>query len=204
MIAVLSGWEGIKVLGQRLIRWRINWKWYLFAFLPYGLYLLAVILTGNLGSFQFKGNTLWTILFQAEAGFLVYLFLRGPMGEELGLRGFALPRLQAARSPFSASIIIGAFWAAWHIPVLIGRDIISVIAFLLLAFLLSFIFTFLFNKSSGSLIPVLLFHAAQNSEEIFEIIFPGLIGTDWELFSSLALLFVGAIITFVLWRERHT
>ena len=109
------------------------------------------------------------------------------MGEELGLRGFALPRLQSYRSPFGASVIIGIFWAAWHITVLIGRDTISMFAFLLLAFVLSFIFTFLFNKSQGSLITVLLFHAAQNSEEIFEVLFPGLIGTDWELISSLAM-----------------
>ena len=203
MIAVVAGRDGLRELGQRLIRWRVNWKWYLFAFLPFGLYFLATVLSGSLRSFQFSGNTLFTILFQAEAGFLVYLFLRGPMGEELGLRGFALPRLQTYHSPFSASIIIGVFWAAWHIPVLIGRDVVSVIAFLLLAFMLSFIFTFLFNKSNGSLIPVLLFHAAQNSEEIFETIFPALIGTDWELISSLALMVVGVIFGVALWRERH-
>ena len=203
MIAVVSGREGLKELGQRLIRWRFHWKWYLFAFLPFGLYFLATVLSGSLSSFQFSGNTLLTILFQAETGFLIYLFLRGPMGEELGLRGFALPRLQSYRSPFSASVIIGVFWAAWHIPVLIGRDVVSVIAFLLLAFMLSFIFTFLFNKSKGSLIPVILFHAAQNSEEIFETLFPALIGTDWELISSLALLVIGIIIMVVLWRESR-
>ena len=191
MILAVSGGDGLRELWQRLIRWRVSWKWYLLAFLPFGLYFLATVLSGSLDSFQVSSNTLFTILFQAEAGFFVYLFLRGPMGEELGLRGFALPRLQSNRSPFSASIIIGVFWGAWHIPVFIGRDVVSVIAFLLLAFALSFLFTFLFNKSNGSLIPVLLLHAAQNSEEIFEVLFPALIGTDWELISSLALLVVG-------------
>jgi membrane protease YdiL (CAAX protease family) len=203
MIAAVAGREGLKELGHRLIHWRVNWKWYLFAFLPFGLYFIAAVLSGGLQSFQFSGKTIGTILFQAEAGFLVYLFLRGPMGEELGLRGFALPRLQTSKSPFSASLIIGVLWAAWHIPVLIGRDPVSIIAFLLLAFMLSFLFTFLFNKSKGSLIPVLLFHAAQNSEEIFEVLFPSLIGTDWELISSLALLIVGVIIIAVLWREKR-
>jgi len=203
MIAVVAGREGLAELWKRLIRWQVNWKWYLFAFLPFGLYFLAAALSGGLGSFQFASGTLTTILFSAEAGFLVYLLLRGPMGEELGLRGFALPRLQASRSPFSASLIIGVLWAAWHIPVLIGRDVVSVIAFILLAFLLSFIFTFLFNKSNGSLIPVLLFHAAQNSEEIFETLFPALIGTDWELVSSLALLVIGLIIAIIVWRQSR-
>jgi membrane protease YdiL (CAAX protease family) len=204
MIVVFSGWTGLKKLGQRLIHWRVNWKRYLFAFIPFGLYLFATILSGSLGSFQFSGNKLLTILFQAEAGFLVYLFLRGAMGEELGLRGFALPRLQTYHEPFTESVIIGIFWSGWHIPVLIGRDLVSVIAFLLLAFMLSFIFTFLFNKSQGSLIPVLLFHAAQNAEEIFETLFPALLGIEWELISSLALLAVGVIIGIIFWRERQT
>lgn len=203
MIAAVYGREGLQELIRRLIRWRINWKWYLFALLPFGLYFIATVFSGNLGSFQFTDNTLSTILFRAEAGYLVYLFLRGAMGEELGLRGFALPRLQSNRSSYSASVIIGILWAAWHFPVLIGRDVVSVIAFLLLAFILSFLFTFLFNKSKGSLIPVLLFHAAQNSEEIFEVLFPTLIGTDWELISSLLLLAIGIVIVIVLWRESH-
>ena len=204
MIAALYGREGLKELWQRLTRWRVGGKWYLFAFLPFGLYLVATIVAGAIGSFQFTGRTLGTIFFGAEAGFLVYLFLRGPMGEELGLRGFALPRLQAEHSPFSASVIIGIFWGAWHIPVLIGRDIVSIIAFLLLAFVLSFLFTYLFNKSKGSLIPVLLFHAAQNAEEVFETLFPALLGTDWELVSTLLLLVIGIIFGVILWREGRS
>ena len=64
----------------------------------------------------------------------------------------------------------------------------SIVAFLLLAFVLSFIFTWLFNGSGGSLLDVLLFHALQNTEEMFETLFPGLVGIDWELVSTLVLL----------------
>ncbi|MCA9924692.1 MAG: CPBP family intramembrane metalloprotease, partial [Anaerolineales bacterium] len=155
-----------------------------------------------MGSFVVNGRTLTTILFSAEAGLLVTLFLRGPMGEELGLRGFALPRLQTRMSPFKASVIIGIFWAAWHIPVLLNRDPVSIVAFLLLAFVLSFIFTWLFNGSGGSLLPVLLFHTLQNSEEVFEQIFPGLVGTDWELISTLALLVVGIVVGVIVRRQK--
>jgi membrane protease YdiL (CAAX protease family) len=124
------------------------------------------------------------------------------MGEELGLRGFALPRLQQRMSPFRASVVIGVLWAAWHLPVLLDRDIVSIGVFLLLAFVLSFIFTWIFNGSGGSLLPVLVFHAAQNTEEIFEVMFPALVGSDWELISSLGLLLLGIGVGVRLWLSR--
>ena len=110
------------------------------------------------------------------------------MGEELGLRGFALPRLQARTTPARASLVIGLLWGLWHLPVLLGRDPLSILAFIMLSFGLSFLFTGLFNGSGGSLLPVLLFHATQNWEEGFEVVFPSLAGTGWELPSTLLLL----------------
>ena len=82
-------------------------------------------------------------------------------------------------------------WGAWHLPVLIGRDLLSIVAFSLLSIGLSLLFTWLFNGSGGSLIPVLLFHASQNWEEGFETLFPSLVGTEWELISTLSLLWLG-------------
>jgi membrane protease YdiL (CAAX protease family) len=202
MIVFVHGRAGLSELGGRLLRWRVSWRWYLAALLPFGLYALATVLSGALSSFIFTAESLGKILFSLEAGFLVYFFLRGAMGEELGLRGFALPRLQASMSPFRASVIIGILWATWHIPVLLNRDPLSIIAFLLLAFVLSFIFTWIFNGSGGSLLPVMIFHAAQNSEEIFEVVFPALVGTDWELISSLALLLIGVVVGVILWRNK--
>ena len=202
LIIVLQGRDGLRELWHRLIQWRVGWRWWLAALLPFGLYGLATAVSGSLNSFTFTSATIGKILFSAEAGFLVYFFLRGAMGEELGLRGFALPRLQSNMSPFRASVIIGILWAGWHIPVLLNRDVVSIVAFLLLAFMLSFIFTWLFNGSGGSLIPVMIFHAAQNTEEIFEIVFPGLVGKDWELVSSLGVLLIGLIVGIILYRKK--
>ena len=142
---------------------------------------------------ELSGQAIITALFSLEAGLLVSLFLRGAMGEELGLRGFALPRLQAQMSPFRASLIIGVLWGAWHLPVLITRDPVSIVLFLVLALGLSFVFTLMFNATGGSLIPRLLFHATVNWEEGFESLMPGLVGTDWEIWSTLALLILGLV-----------
>lgn len=204
MIALTAGRAGLQALWQRLTRWHIAPRWYAVGLLPIVLYVLAVVVGGVGEMAPLSGATLLTLLFSAEAGLLVSLFLRGATGEELGLRGFALPRLQERMSPFRASLVIGLFWGAWHLPVLLGRDAVSIVAFLLLSFGLSFIFTWMFNGSGGSLIPGLLFHATQNWEEGFETLFPALVGTDWELISTLALLLLGIVVAVLVWRNSRT
>lgn len=170
--------------------------------LPLFLYTVATAVTGEAA--VLSRNTLVILFFSAEAGLLVSLFLRGALGEELGLRGFALPRLQGRMSPCRASLVICCIWGAWHLPVLLGRDMVFIVALALLSFGLSFLFTWFFNGSGWSLIPVLLFHATQNWEEGFETPFPGLTGTGWELLSTLALLFPGVVAGVVVWRRDRS
>ena len=201
MIAITAGRGGLRELWGRLTKWRIGWVWYALGLLPLALYGVATVVAGALGSADFSWPALRTALFSLQAGFFASLFLRGAFGEELGLRGFALPRMQQTMSPFRASLIIGVLWGAWHLPVLLGRDALSIVAFSLLAIGLSFVFTLLFNGSGGSLIPVLLFHATQNWEEGFETFFPALAGTEWELLSTVALLLVGVVAGVVVWRR---
>jgi membrane protease YdiL (CAAX protease family) len=204
MIAVTAGRVGLRELWGRLTRFRIGWKWYVIGSLPVFLYILATALGDGFSQVDFSLSAISTALFSLQAGFFVSLFLRGALGEELGLRGFALPRLQENNSPFRASLIIGLLWGAWHLPVLIGRDVVSVAAFGLLSFGLSFLFTYIFNGSGGSLIPVLLFHATQNWEEGFETLFPALVGTDWEVPSTLALLLIGIVAGVLVWRDSRS
>lgn len=198
MIWHTLGRDGLEALWSRLTRFRTGIRWYVWAAIPLGLYALAAAVTavGSDTGLRFAAvspELLWGILFAIDGGLLVTLFLRGPLGEELGLRGFALPRLQERTNAFRASAVIGLLWGLWHLPVLLGREPLIVVVFLLLAFGLSFVFTWLFNGSGGSLVPVLLFHTFQNSEEVFERILPALVGTNWELVSTLSLLAVGIV-----------
>jgi len=187
LILWLYGVAGLKEALLRFTQWKVGKVW-IAALLPFVFYFIATLLSDAASSFTISIEKVNYLLFSLEAGIVVTLLLRGPMGEELGLRGFALVRLQQSMSPVRASVIIGIFWALWHLPVLLDRDIVSLIAFLLLAFGLSFVFTWLFNSAGGSLLPVMIFHALQNSEETFESLFPELIESNWEIYSLVLLL----------------
>ena len=107
--------------------------------------------------------------------FVRILFLGGPLGEELGWRGFALPRLQARHTAFRASLLVGLIWGMWHIPLYFvpgtgqfetvsgGTDpAFAIGAFVVWTIGLSILFTWLFNETRGSLIVVILFHTSIN------------------------------------------
>ena len=99
VIPLTQGWAGLRDLGSRMIRWRVGWIWYALAIgLPIAVHLLTVVLNVALGApapslAQF--SPWYTIL----VVFAVRLInpLDGPLSEEPGWRGFAQPRLQAAR-----------------------------------------------------------------------------------------------------------
>jgi membrane protease YdiL (CAAX protease family) len=103
------------------------------------------------------------------------LFLGGPLEEELGWRGFALPRLQLRHTALRAAVLLGLVWGLWHIPLYFvpGTGQYETVAgasspgFAIGAFVvwtvgLSILFTWLFNETRGSLIVVMLFHASVN------------------------------------------
>ncbi|MBT3322646.1 MAG: CPBP family intramembrane metalloprotease [Anaerolineae bacterium] len=205
--ALVAGKAGFAVLKNKFCPSLASWKWYAAALLlPYGIFGLAVAIAiaGDntiLETASFSFATVWSVLFSANAGIVFYMLLRGGMGEELGLRGFALSRLQVRNSPIVASLIIGVLWAGWHIPVYLQSDIVSVIASFLLAFTFSFLFTFFYNYAKESLWVVILLHAGINAgDNAFEIIFPGLSVLDWQIPAYIGMLLVSIVLSFVLWK----
>lgn len=197
MITVTTGRSGLKQLVKRLAAWRFPLRWYALAIAPVLFYLFAAILVGRSegGGLVVDGSTIPTVLWSLEAGLLVSLLLRGAMGEELGLRGFALPVLQQHFSAAGAALAVGVGWALWHLPALID-DPASAPIIVILIIGLSFVFTWLFNGTGGSLVGPLLFHAFQNAEETIETLFPAIVGSDWEALAALGLLAVSVVAVF--------
>lgn len=204
MIMVSKGYVGLRELGSRLFRWKVGFKWYALAYFgPAVLYGLGVLFFGMLepsifASFTWNSNSFWMFLFGADTGILTYMFLRGGLGEEIGLRGFALPELQKRFSPLLSSLILGVLWAVWHLPAWWQRDLLSILIPFLAVIALSIIFTYVFNNSAESLGIIILLHASLNSfDDVYEMLFPNLISQGlWELPYILSVVIIGTALAF--------
>ena len=108
--AITDGKAGVKDLLRRVVLWRVGFRWYVVAIgLPILLGLIAMglntLLTGETMAIDVQQPLTLTLI-------LAILVL----GEEIGWRGFALPRLQTRYNSLVASLILGVLWAAWHLP----------------------------------------------------------------------------------------
>jgi uncharacterized protein len=89
-------------------------------------------------------------------------------GEELGWRGYVLPRLQARYSALVASLVVGVIWAFWHLPLLMAPGSSSPLGLFMIKVIAdSVLFTWLYNNSKGSLLLVTMFHAVGNTGAVF-------------------------------------
>lgn len=133
--------------------------WYALAIvLPFGINAAAAALAVMLGAPFPAAEKLarWPELLVV---FPLYLVAFGPLGEEPGWRGFAMPRLMEGRSPLAASLALGVLVAVWHLPLVAGGVQPAVI---LLAIAASQVmYTWLASLARGSVLIVMLAHAAQ-------------------------------------------
>jgi uncharacterized protein len=97
---------------------------------------------------------------------LTLLIDTGPLGEEFGWRGFALPRLLKRWSPLAAALILGAIWWAWHLPTFfiptLSQHELSIPLFLVNSLALSVIMTGLYQRTRGDLLLMIMVHVAAN------------------------------------------
>jgi len=89
--------------------------------------------------------------------------LGGPLGEEPGWRGYALPRLQSRFSPLASSLILGFLWANWHFPLMLAHVYsVNWWQFVPVTMAASVFLSFAFNKSGGSTLCAVIVHGFYN------------------------------------------
>jgi uncharacterized protein len=104
----------------------------------------------------------WSALLQIVTLFGPNL-LGGPLGEESGWRGYALPRLQRRFSPVTSSLVLGFLWANWHLPlILAGVYNVTWWQFVAMTMAASVFLSFGFNKSKGSTLCAIVVHGLYN------------------------------------------
>jgi membrane protease YdiL (CAAX protease family) len=175
MTGLTLGKAGVIALLKRYLQWRVGWKWYLAAFiLPPALLLLGVILNAILMQVPPDFSTIMAHeIFGKSANlplFILPFFIVEIIsnGEEIGWRGYVLPRLQVKYSAFASSLFLGVIWGLWHLPkylphfdpVAFGWFMVHVLAYAVLL-------TWLYNSTKGSLLLVAISHAAGNTAGIF-------------------------------------
>jgi len=173
MTSVTEGREGVRRLLRRIVLWRVGFRWYLFVLLgiPAIIVLSTVVMPGALASFQ--ASAVPSTLFLYVVAGPVMLFAGGPVFEEIGWRGFALPRLQRLHGPLLGSLVLGSLWALWHLPLFLipawdtpHGSLLDVALFVIWAVSITVIFTWVFNNTKGSVLLAILAHGSVNSAAV--------------------------------------
>lgn len=165
---VLEGRAGMRRLLRRMVQVRAGVQWYAVAlFMFLGIWLVALgLLFGGAPLAALAANP--ALLLTAFLPNVLMGLLVPSLGEEPGWRGFALPRLQVAYGPILGTIILGALHGVWHLPALFTPllgpfTVEGFVVFVLTAIAGTFIYTWLFNNTNGSVWMAMLLHASGNA-----------------------------------------
>jgi len=162
MAALIDGRREVSALLRKVAVWRVGVRWYLVALLgPVALLAAAASVNVLAGAQVVNEGPLVDWL---ELGTLFGVQVVGVFAgawEELGWRGFALPRLLKRVSPLTASLVVGVLWAAWHIPLFLSGELPWADAAALVV--LSILFTAVFVRTRQSVLIAFLMHAAFNA-----------------------------------------
>lgn len=164
-----EGQPGMLRLWRQCIRWRVGVRWYLLIWFG-PLIVLTLAATAFFGAVPLQRLIQqWPLILTTYVPIVILgALLGGPLGEEPGWRGFALPRLQARFGPLVGSLVLGFLWGSWHLVGFLGGWLgpFSVSAFagiILTGMAFSIIVTWLYNNTRGSVLLAILMHGASNA-----------------------------------------
>lgn len=169
MVYSEQGGAGVRHLLKKAVERAFGGRWWAVVFLLYPCliavgYVVAVSVDGVTPPSEASG-LYWFLPFI----FFSVMFTGGPLQEEFGWRGYALPRLQARFSPFVSSLVLGCVWAVWHFPqFLVPAEKTGMFyttpfwSFALTVMAASFVYTWVYNRTGGSILGVLVLHTQMN------------------------------------------
>jgi CAAX protease family protein len=198
VVLIAEGLPGLARLGRRLIKWRVNWIWYAAAIgLPLLVHAVGIGLNMAAGApapslDQFQPWYGVVLVF----GLAMVNPLEGPLGEEPGWRGFAVPRLQSKWSPLASAALLGLLITGWHLPLVFMPQFDLSLPDIATTVAVTFWYAWLFNRTGGSVLLTLIAHATEGSVN-FQGLWPAGPDADrttWTWLISWALLVVALLI----------
>jgi membrane protease YdiL (CAAX protease family) len=154
MIVARAEGSGIKSMLRPLGSWRVGARWYAAALLmPGGLFVVAAAAWNALGHAE-------PLVYPPDSAAFLAAAIVFPLGEEIGWRGFALPRLLNKTGPLGASVVIGVLWTFWHVPMLTLQGVRPLLYCAFVPFMVggSVMFTWIYRHTNGSLLLSVLTH----------------------------------------------
>lgn len=206
-----GGRAATPALLRRVFKWRVSVRWYVFAvgFIPAVKLSVAVVHRVATGAWPRFGQEAWYLM---AAAIVVSTWVQA--GEEIGWRGYALPRLSERFGLAPASVALGIIWASWHLPLFFfpGSDILgqSFPLYLLQVTALSVAMSWLYWRTNGSLLLTMLMHAAvNNTKDIVPSAVSGVtnsfaLSTSLVAWLTVALLWIAAAYFLVRMRKTTT
>ena len=203
MTATTEGREGVRRLLGRLVLWRVGFRWYLFALIGVPLIMLlgTMVYSMSLPNLGALGGPSYLLSYLASFAFVT--LLGGPLFEEIGWRGFALPRMERLQGPLLASVILGVLWALWHLPEFLvptwaassgGGGIVGIASFTLTAITFTIVISWVFNNTRASVLLAILVHSSIDTFTLpLAAIFPA-----WAIASALPLTIGFGVVAVVL------
>jgi len=160
-----NGLKQVSAFIKKGIKFRFKIKYYLMCLIIPLVLAVSYLLSKLIFNFNLE-NGLIREPQMIPIAFIYILFLGGPLGEEFGWRGYALPRMNKVFKPLYSSIIIGIIWSLWHLPLFFMKTKvqygINIPAYTIFTILISIIITIIFIKTGGSVLSALLFHTFSN------------------------------------------
>ncbi len=160
-----QGQQGLKVIWGRITRWRVGGIWWLVAFSPLIIGFVMVLAMNLFTDSKIYLSELGAVPFLPPLGIgaLFLWILTSGFGEEIGWRGYALPRLQKDNNALYSTLILTIFWAVWHLPLFFYLfDPAIAVGWIFALYMGAIVFTWLLNSTEGSILIAAVFHGCFN------------------------------------------
>lgn len=203
LIVARRGWAGLRFELAEQWKWHLPFSfWVLILFAPALMVITAIFVAQGLGAPEGQWQDP-SQLFLTLPVFLYVLILGGPLGEEFGWRGFALPHLEQRIHPTAAVVLLGLVWGLWHLPLFWVEGTIQqqtpLTAFLAQTTVTSVIYGWLWN-ATRSLPAVIAIHATTNTTVGLLPVLPEAAGSLIPLWTAISLA-AGLALVLIVWTK---